>query len=335
MKRAEVVEVILEDHPNADLLSLVRLFGYTVVVRTEDFRNKARGIYISPDNVVPDTKRFSWLKHRRIKATKIRGQISYGLLVPLTEEEEQLWETGAEVSEVLGITNYVPPISFGRSGKGNSVSGPPGVIAPKYDIENYRRWPEALIPGEEVRVTEKVHGANARYVLVGGKMWCGSRTQWKEQNTTCPWWSSLTLDMRAWCRSNDGVVLYGEIYGRVQDLKYSVDGIQFVAFDVFRSGRFDDVFDREHLCAWNIPDVPELYWGNLPKEADKILPFLEELTRQSSVLDLQIRNSYEPQRKGSQIMEGIVIEPVVPREHPKIGRVKLKLVGEEYLLKGK
>jgi len=41
--RVEVVPVSLEKHPNADALSVVRVFGYSVCVRTEDWQEGQLG----------------------------------------------------------------------------------------------------------------------------------------------------------------------------------------------------------------------------------------------------------------------------------------------------
>ena len=63
--RCDVVPVTLEPHPNADSLSLVRVGGYTVCVRTADWEGVDRGVYIPPDSVVPATGPFElqWLPY--------------------------------------------------------------------------------------------------------------------------------------------------------------------------------------------------------------------------------------------------------------------------------
>lgn len=81
--KVEVVPVKLEPHPNADTLSLVRVFdNYTVAVRTEDWIGRTVGAYIPPDSVVPaEREQFAFLiGHPRIKAKKLRGIVSQGLL---------------------------------------------------------------------------------------------------------------------------------------------------------------------------------------------------------------------------------------------------------------
>jgi len=123
--KAEVVPVVLEPHPNADRLSIVKIYGggYQVVVRTEDWIGKDRGVYIPPDNVVPDTPEFAFLKdERRIKARRLRGQWSAGLLVPAPPGAQ----IGEDMTQVLGIVHYEPPESNPRLAE--NASRPPLVI---------------------------------------------------------------------------------------------------------------------------------------------------------------------------------------------------------------
>lgn len=52
--KVEVVPITLEPHPNAETLSVVKVFDYAVCVRTADWKDKLLGAYIPPDSVVPN-----------------------------------------------------------------------------------------------------------------------------------------------------------------------------------------------------------------------------------------------------------------------------------------
>ena len=68
----DVVQVKLEEHPNADSLSIVRVGGYQCIVRTEDWKDGDLAVYVPPDSVVPDTEAFAFLgDHKRIKVRKL------------------------------------------------------------------------------------------------------------------------------------------------------------------------------------------------------------------------------------------------------------------------
>ena len=60
--RADIIRVdVLEKHNNADALSIVRIGGYQVVVRTDSWKVGDLAVYIQPDSVVPVTKPFEFL----------------------------------------------------------------------------------------------------------------------------------------------------------------------------------------------------------------------------------------------------------------------------------
>ena len=189
--KVEVVPIVLEEHGNADTLSIVRVFsGYTCVVRTADWVGVGLGAYIPPDSLV-DTNRpeFTFLAKdanaegfARIKAQKLRGVVSYGLLVPLPPA----WpgSVGDDVAEMFGVTHWEPRtggagISVAGLNLGEANSPAPAVYCPKYDLEAFKRHHSELIPGELVYVTEKIHGTSARYVFLDGQMYCGSHENWK------------------------------------------------------------------------------------------------------------------------------------------------------------
>src|SRR4051812_24887017 len=107
------VEVVrlgaIEPHPNADSLSITRVHGgYPVIIRTGEFRTGDLAVYVPVDSGGPaDEPRFAFLgEPRRIKARRLRGVFSMGLLVPASDE----WAAGADVRAALRITKYEPPL---------------------------------------------------------------------------------------------------------------------------------------------------------------------------------------------------------------------------------
>lgn len=314
--KVEVVPVTLEPHPSADSLSLVHVYGYTVVVRTDDWRGKTHGAYIPPDSLVPDTPEYAFLKgHRRIKVRKFRGVISQGLLVPAPDGAL----IGQDVAEKLGIQHYDPIIHNPNFITGGDAESPPLLHIPDYDVETYYRYPDVFKLDEEVVVTEKIHGTNARFVFTQDRMWCGSRHQWKKQEPPNLYTKALRVypQIEKFCRGCPDTVVFGEIFGDVQDLKYGAEKGQifFAAFDIMKNGRFLDwdVF-YEYGTTWFLPRVPDLYRGPFDKE---------------KILALADGPSVYP--GASNVREGIVVRPVKERWCEEIGRVQLKAVSNAYL----
>ena len=324
--RCEVIEVKLEEHPNADSLSMVKAFGYDCAVRTDDWTDGDLAVYIPPDSLVSDTEPFQFLKRdsrqwNRIRVKRLRGYISQGLLVPAPDGSK----IGDDVMEQMGITHYEPPepMSFG----GDNEKGPSGYY-PKYNVENFNSSSaqearvslgQMLSVDDEVVVTEKLHGASARYVFSEDRMWVASRTSWKKEEAKNVYWKGLVQNpwIEEWCRAHPGLVVYGEIFGQVQDLKYGAtkNQIKFAAFDILDKDRWLD-FDEAQDIGRGLTWVPFLYRGK----------FDEEKIRQMAETDSSICGA-------DHLSEGIVVKPVVERKDLEIGRVLLKIVSNRYYLR--
>lgn len=310
--KVEVVPVQLLPHPNADSLSIVQVFGYQVCVRTADWEGKTLGAFIPPDSIVPDTPEYAFLGGKlRIKAKRLRGVKSFGLLVP-APEGSVLWEN---VAEKLGITHYDPPEPLSMGG---DAEKPPVYedengfrsTYPVYDVESLRRYPDVLKAGELVSVTEKIHGCNARFLYLNERLYAGSHTTWKAVDPNSLWWKVLNREtgLQAYLSEHPGICVYGEIYGQVQDLKYQ-GGLNLAVFDAYnpRTGQ------------WFVPDdsrltrVPELYNG--PFDLETVLGLAEG---RSAVVG------------ASNVREGVVVRPL--RDRWENGeRVIYKAVGVGYL----
>lgn len=328
-----VVQIELHPHPNADSLSIVNVFGFTVVVRTADWRTGDLAVYVIPDSIVDSSRpEFAFLAgHERIKVKKLRGVYSMGLLVPA----QPGWEVGFDASEALGITHYEPAIkTFRGQAGGVSVSAAPAPagVYPKYDIENYRRYQNIFWMDEEIIVTEKLHGTNARYLFDGETLHAGSRNEWKIRAEGDLYWSMLAVHpgIETWCRENQGIVLWGEIFGNVQELKYGhVATAEFRVFDAYRHhGHEKDMRIAPNgwmmwdwlvisLQSHGLNHVPVLYRGPLHEDFG-----LLGLAEGNSTLAPHVR-------------EGCCVRPLHERWNDRVGRVHLKIVGNGYLEKAK
>jgi len=322
--QVEVVKVKLKPHENADNLSLVEIDGYTVVVRTQDWKNGDLGAYIVPDSLVPNTELFSFAfqnpekDYQRITVKKLRGVYSEGMLVPAPEGAKE----GDNVAKKLGVKRYVPQF------KVDSQQEPgPALFIPKYDLEAFKKFSRVFYDGEEVIVSEKIHGSNGRYVFDSKKdrMFAGSRTQWKLRSDRCPWWISFNHNqdwIEPFCRANPNIVLFGELYGNVQKLKYGLEhDVSFLAFDVY------DPVTQAYLTrkeihelpqAFKLRFVPTLWIGNFYREK------IYSLVDGPSLI-----------KGADHIREGIVIsslhESRLPAWETRLDRKKLKLVSNNYL----
>jgi len=318
-------------HPNADTLDITTVEGCPVIFRSGDFKEGDLAIYIPVDAVVPETvPGTEWLgvgKHRRVKAKKLRGIFSMGLLLPLDktipEVSNGFWP-GNDVAPHLGITKYEEPEPLYMQTEAAPHPRTPSY-PPVYDMESFRKYHNLFQMGEEVVVTEKIHGTNARFVYWEDAMHCGSHKGWKRMDERSLWWKvAMDNDLVEKLRHDPGMIVYGEIYGQVQDLKYGakINELFFRAFDVYHSGVGGlpaGWFDYLPFTVWcdhmEIPRVPVLYQG--PYTGFEALAPLAE--GKSTLAD--------------HIREGFVIKPVEETWNGETGRTIAKLVSESYLLR--
>lgn len=341
--KVEVVKLVLDKHPNADILSIARVYGFTVCTGTEQWAGKDRAAYIPPDTLV-DTRRseFDWLASEKskynakcekmpkdgdntafpyalVRAKKLRGVLSYGLLVPAPEGSN----IGDDVATTLGCIHYNAP----ESEAGAEATTPPKVYSPCYDVESFQRHAlELFTPGEPVFATEKVHGENGRWVYDGQTFHAGSRTEWKKAyipndsnglHYETSWWKALrnTPELADWLKQHPNVVVYGEVYGKAS-LKYGLTNgdVRIAVFDIMDHGKWIDA-EAARLAAPELPWVPMIA-RELPFDFDKLM----ELAEGDSLIPGA--NHYR---------EGIVVKPMHERESDNIGRVHLKIISPSYL----
>lgn len=218
--------------------------------------------------------------------------------------------------EALGIERWEPCMDV-RMG-GNHAPAPM-CSPPKFDLKNLERFMSEFTHGEPVIATEKVHGTNARYVWEDGRLHCGSRTGWMVYGSGDVWSgvAAITPQIEAFCKAHPGVVLFGEIFGPIQDLKYGRKNPEFIAFSAMDTANWKYWNTRRLLDTANgfgMQTVPIIYEG----------PFDFEKLRELSSGDSTVSTV-------KQISEGIVICPEEERMSPEVGRVSMKLVSYKYL----
>ncbi|MBI4606253.1 MAG: RNA ligase (ATP) [Planctomycetes bacterium] len=329
MSTALIVPVALieevKPHSNADRLEIARILGWQVVVPKGQHRAGQKVVYFPPDAVLPPevSDRFGvtqYLSKGRVRCARLRGEASFGFVVPPDDPD---WPLGMNVAERYGAVKFEPPP---RPDAGDSERAHP--LFQRYtDIENLRNFPHVLQPGEPVVVTEKIHGTSGRIGIVEGEWMAGSmgvrrkRPPDEKLPSSTYWWPYALPELRALVESLAGahrqVVLYGEVYGaKIQSFHYGLHkSWGFAAFDLLVDGRFLDWPDFLPLCErFAVPRVPVLYEG----------PYDIEVVRRLSCGKTTFEDAH--------VREGVVVKPQRERLDPVIGRVALKDLRDEYLL---
>ena len=351
------VRLVIEPHGNADALELAAVGGYRAVVVKGRYRTGDLAVYVPEGSVVPGyllerlglTGRLAGSQKNRVKAIRLRGVLSQGLVVPLDDDqslvngqgERRAVAEGDDLAEFLGAEKYVPPVPASMAGA-VWPAGPERTLA--YDVENVKRWPDVLRDGEPVVMTEKLHGT-----LLG----CGvlpERLAHPEHGRVVVFSKGLgakglVFDLRdgaanVYARAvrdhgvadavarafadeleTEPVFVLGEVFGAgVQDLSYGAQDPSFRVFDVFVGQRSqgaylgDAALDR--ACAvMGLDRVPVVYRGPYSDAA------LAEHTRGREAVS----------GTEAHLREGVVVRAAQEREDPGLGRVQLKSVSDDYL----
>ena len=309
-------------HANADALELAHIKGWQCVIPKERYAAGDLVTYIPIDAVIPAGHSDRWgitkyLSNGRVRCAKLRGEPSFGVIVDL---EDSAWTEGRDVKDVYGITKYVPPVKISA---GDAVPAHP-LFGEYTDVENLRNFPSVLADGENVVVTEKIHGTSCRLGWIEGELMAGSmsvRRVRPERLDNSIYWQPLAVAgvqalLEHFGQSARQVILYGEVFGsKIQNLNYGQTGtLGFRAFDLLVDGKFLDAEAFFDACAeFAVPTVPVLFRGPYALETIKAL-------------------SEGPTTLGAgHIREGVVVKPAHERTDPKVGRVCLKYIGDPYL----
>lgn len=258
------IEVItgLSAHNNADSLEFAHVLGFKCIVRKADqFRVGEKVVFIQPDTVLPDA---TWsavfkAKSSRVKAIKLRGQWSEGIIIRPEIVDCPEGEIGSDMSATIGVRKYDPPLPQDLSTKGPLPFGIPQTDEDRYN--NYDNLPY----GQLVDVTLKIDGQSLSAYRLGDEVGvCGRTLEYKLE---CD--NDFTRNF-ARLRHGlvDGLCFRGEQYG--QDIQNSGNnphsqlpvGVAFFSVWIIAERRYarkgEVQYAYELLPLLGLPTVPAL-----------------------------------------------------------------------------
>jgi RNA ligase (TIGR02306 family) len=227
---------------------------------------------------------------------------------------------GENAADFYKITKYEPPVDLSMRGQMQKQDARFHIYS---GIENERNYPDVFQNDDLVIATEKIHGSNSRIGYIDNEIVIGSHRMQYINSPDILYGVPLTLHPNlkemiiALSHEQNGIpVIYGEIYGWVQDLRYGTKKGEYLyrAFDISINGLYIDHPIFLSICEeYDIPTVPVLFRGKYNREK------MYELTKGKT------------QCEGDNIREGIVVKPLIETTHPKLGRVILKFISDDYL----
>lgn len=351
---ATIITIHKEPHPNADKLFIQKVAGNNVLVlNSNDWKEGQLAVHIEPDYEV-DTKHkaFEWLAPQckagenwyRVGVRGMRGVDSFGLAVPLSEFAEffpHQYIPGRGVLSfppgVIGVENNTfnvdacPTIrrwvSPTEGKEGGTLARPAKLQTGVYDIEGYAKYANKWFEqGEDVIVTQKLHGSNGSWAFFDDQFWACSHYEVKAPSESSIWWKTLknTPELQTFLKENQDMVAFGEVYGMNPQHLYGCDKskgeIKLALFDIKQRTEHGWRWLNHDECMalrdkYNLPWVPVL--GVFKYDMDE----LKKLSSGPSLM---------PKPEGD-IREGIVVKPPIERMYNITDRVIIKFVSPEYL----
>ena len=246
----------------ADRIEIVQILGWNCVAKKGEYQVGDEVIYFEIDSLLPDVPMLEWLKGSswsqklnkyKISTHKFRGQISQGLVIPIKDLEELdrqihgreeivpiAYVEGTDLTEILGIEKYEPPVS----------NGPLGDLihhewyVPKTDEERIQTCAENVLPeylkNPEWYASIKLDGTSCTAGLFADMFLIGGRNQWyKDENmytTTVKKYISEEK-LRDWQeKTGKYIVFQGELCGPgIQSNKLGLAEKEWFVFNAYVS----------------------------------------------------------------------------------------------------
>jgi RNA ligase (TIGR02306 family) len=270
--------------PDADAIEVAVVGGWKVVIKKGEFKAGDLAVYCEIDSWIPnelapflskgsEPREYNGVKGERLRTVKLRGQVSQGLLLPITVMNPRMAELGEHLdnaegfdcSEWLNIQKWEAPIPAQLAGEARGVF--PGFV-PKTDQERVQNLAAELAAwmSEDARweVTEKLDGSSMTvYVFDEDDGVCSRNLNLRETEGNSLWKTARRNDLIGKVRSTGrNLALQGELIGEgIQGNPYKIRGQEFYLFDIYDidQGRYLRPTERQELAkSLDIRHVPVL-----------------------------------------------------------------------------
>jgi RNA ligase (TIGR02306 family) len=321
--------------PNADAIEVVVVGGWKVVTKKGEFNVGDLCVYCEIDSFLPIFPQYEFLRKSsykklstgeegfRLRTIKLRGQVSQGLVLPLSvlPAGRELFD-GMDVTEVLSIIKYEPPIPASLAGK---VKGLFPSFLHKTDEERVQNLADEFgilhlfQPNKTYYVTEKLDGSSATFYFRNGEFGvCSRNLELLETPDNTFWKVARDLKIEEKLGTlDDNICLQGELIGEgIQGNQYKIKGQTVRFFNAY------NIDTRTYL--------PLDSFKNLMNELDlEMVPILSEDFKFSSTIDELLKYAEEK----SQLNPEFDREGVVIRSHDRT--ISFKVISNKFLLNEK
>jgi RNA ligase (TIGR02306 family) len=162
----------------ADNIELGVIGGWDCIIKKGAYKVDDLVVVATTDAVIPqelsdNLNVTNYLrKGQRVRTVKLRGVYSECLIIPFESlssimKKEGRWYEGDDMMEALGIFKYEPPIVQVQLASGRKLKYHQNQnFGIYYKFPNIKNVKGMFTEEDEVEVTRKIHGTNARYGIV-------------------------------------------------------------------------------------------------------------------------------------------------------------------------
>lgn len=256
------IDIISDIQPieGADAIEVAQVRGWKVVVKKGEFKVGDKVIYFEIDSWIPhelapflingkEPREYQGVKGERLRTIKLRGQVSQGLVLPISILDHIDYSVGPDVTEVLGIRKWEKEIPANLRGK---VKGNFPSFIPKTDAERIQNMKD--IPNDIMYVgTEKLHGSSITIYTQNGEVGvCSRNLELKEEDGNAYWIGARNSGIIEMLKSLApfNYAVQGELVGPgINGNQYELDTYRVYVFNIF------DIDTQEYLDALHVVDL--------------------------------------------------------------------------------
>lgn len=334
-KLASIQQVLsVETIPNADRVEKAKVLGWELIVNKGQFKAGDPCVFFEIDSILPERPEFEFMRPRKFKVKTMKsprlGVTSQGLamsldiLPPLDKNNNKYIVTeGCDVTELLGVVKYEPPIPIQMMGK---IKGQfPTHLVPKTDEMRVQSALGTLeeLKGKEVYITVKEDGTSFTAYLNNGEFGVCSRNLELKEDETVYWKIAKQYDIENKLRKyGKNIAIQGEIVG---------DGINGNIMGLPRN--------QQQLHIFNIYDIENRSYVNMYDMRNIVGELEFELVQFDGfcIFDFTLDELLEMARgkyPNGNDREGIVIRPIKECYSTTLqGRLSIKVINNDYLVK--
>ncbi len=245
-----------QKHPNADSLDVCTVGGWKCITKLGEFKKGDLVVYFELDSWIPteiapflskgkEPREYNGIKGERLRTAKLRGIVSQGLILPFNtimtnfdgECSSTNWNEGDDVSKILNIQKYEPPISPHLAGL---IKGSFPSRIPKTDEERIQNLTKELQEWKEKEYiferTEKCDGSSMTVYLIDDEFNVCSRNLNLKFDVNNSFWNVAIKDrLEEKLRSfGKNIAIQGELVGAgVNGNLYKLLDHRFYLFNVY------------------------------------------------------------------------------------------------------